>query len=73
MVNCTISLFQFPFRPEDNMLLISGHDDRQNRRKKTKNLIHDHRIEKFPSTCKPMLGTLIDRPFDSSEWVFEVK
>ena len=29
--------------------------------------------EKFPSTCKPMLGTLIDTPFDSSEWVFEVK
>jgi bifunctional non-homologous end joining protein LigD len=29
--------------------------------------------EEFPSTCKPMLGTLVDKPFDSSEWVFEVK
>jgi bifunctional non-homologous end joining protein LigD len=45
-------------------------NDRQNRAKKTKNLTHH---EKFPSTCKPMLGTLIDTPFDSSEWVFEVK
>jgi len=42
----------------------------QNRAKKTKNLTHN---ERFPSTCKPMLGTLIDTPFDSSEWVFEVK
>ena len=47
-----------------------GRNDRQNRAKKTKNLTHH---EKFPSTCKPMLGTLIDTPFDSSEWVFEVK
>jgi len=47
-----------------------GPNDRQNRTKKTKNLTHD---EKFPSTCKPMLGTLVDTPFDSSEWVFEVK
>ena len=47
-----------------------GRNDRQNRRKKTKN---QTRHEKFPSTCKPMLGTLIDSPFDSNEWVFEVK
>jgi bifunctional non-homologous end joining protein LigD len=47
-----------------------GRNVRQNRAKKTKNLTHD---EKFPSTCKPMLGTLIDTPFDSSEWVFEIK
>jgi bifunctional non-homologous end joining protein LigD len=47
-----------------------GRNVRQNRAKKTKNLTHH---EKFPSTCKPMLGTLVDTPFDSSEWVFEVK
>lgn len=28
---------------------------------------------RFPSTIKPMLGTLVDVPFDSREWVFEVK
>jgi bifunctional non-homologous end joining protein LigD len=47
-----------------------GHNDRQTRTKKTKNLAHH---EEFPSTCKPMLGTLVDNPFDSREWVFEVK
>ena len=34
------------------------------------NLTHH---EEFPSTCKPMLGTLVDNPFDSREWVFEIK
>jgi bifunctional non-homologous end joining protein LigD len=29
--------------------------------------------ERFPSTIKPMIGTLVDVPFDSREWVFEVK
>jgi len=28
---------------------------------------------RFPSTIKPMLGKLLDVPFDSREWVFEVK
>lgn len=28
---------------------------------------------RFPSTIKPMLGMLVDVPFDSKEWVFEVK
>jgi ATP-dependent DNA ligase len=27
----------------------------------------------FPTTIKPMLSTLIDKPFDNKEWVFEVK
>src|SRR5829696_599766 len=27
----------------------------------------------FPTTIKPMLATLIDKPFDNKEWVFEVK
>jgi bifunctional non-homologous end joining protein LigD len=27
----------------------------------------------FPTTLKPMLSTLIDKPFDNKEWVFEVK
>ena len=38
--------------------------------RKQNNLIDN---EEFPSTCKPMLGILVDKPFDSSEWVFEVK
>jgi bifunctional non-homologous end joining protein LigD len=27
----------------------------------------------FPTTVKPMLGTLVDKPFDNRDWVFEVK
>jgi bifunctional non-homologous end joining protein LigD len=27
----------------------------------------------FPTNVKPMLATLVDKPFDSKEWVFEVK
>src|SRR5918996_2211026 len=29
--------------------------------------------EGFPVKVKPMLSTLVDKPFDSKEWVFEVK
>jgi bifunctional non-homologous end joining protein LigD len=29
--------------------------------------------EHFPAKVRPMLARLIDRPFDSQEWVFEVK
>jgi bifunctional non-homologous end joining protein LigD len=29
--------------------------------------------EQFPAKVRPMLARLIDRPFDSQEWVFEVK
>jgi bifunctional non-homologous end joining protein LigD len=40
---------------------------------------HDRTIKdiedssEFPTTIKPMLATLIDKPFDNKEWVFEVK
>lgn len=27
----------------------------------------------FPSKVKPMLSTLVDKPFDSKDWVFEIK
>jgi ATP-dependent DNA ligase len=27
----------------------------------------------FPTTIKPMLATLIDKPFDNKDWVFEAK
>ena len=27
----------------------------------------------FPTTVKPMLGTLVDKPFDNRDWAFEVK
>ncbi|HET7148543.1 MAG TPA: DNA ligase D [Candidatus Nitrosopolaris sp.] len=27
----------------------------------------------FPTTVKPMLATLVDKPFDSKDWVFEIK
>jgi bifunctional non-homologous end joining protein LigD len=29
--------------------------------------------EGFPAKVKPMLSTLVDKPFDSKDWVFEVK
>jgi bifunctional non-homologous end joining protein LigD len=29
--------------------------------------------EEFPARVKPMLSTLVDKPFDSKDWVFEVK
>ncbi len=28
---------------------------------------------KFPSTLSPMLATLVDKPFDSDEWQYEIK
>ena len=30
-------------------------------------------VEKFPTTIKPMLATLVDEAFTSKDWVFEVK
>jgi bifunctional non-homologous end joining protein LigD len=30
-------------------------------------------IEGFPPTIKPMLSTLVDEPFNSKDWVFEIK
>jgi bifunctional non-homologous end joining protein LigD len=29
--------------------------------------------EEFPNKIKPMLSTLVDKPFDNKDWVFEVK
>ena len=29
--------------------------------------------EEFPTKVKPMLSTLVDKPFNSKDWVFEVK
>jgi bifunctional non-homologous end joining protein LigD len=29
--------------------------------------------EEFPTKIKPMLSTLVDKPFDSKDWVFEIK
>ena len=28
---------------------------------------------KFPATIKPMLATLVDKPFDDTDWLYEVK
>ena len=35
--------------------------------------ISDQQQEEFPVKVKPMLSTLVDKPFDSKDWVFEVK
>jgi len=29
--------------------------------------------QQFPTIVKPMLGTLVNHPFDSNDWVFEIK
>jgi bifunctional non-homologous end joining protein LigD len=39
-------------------------------------LKNDHRSnekDQFPTLVKPMLGTLINNPFDNKDWVFEIK
>ena len=33
----------------------------------------EEEVEKFPTTIKPMLATLVDEAFNSKDWVFEVK
>ena len=35
--------------------------------------INDQQQEEYPAKVKPMLSTLVDKPFDSKDWVFEVK
>ena len=32
-----------------------------------------NRFDEFPNKIKPMLSTLVDKPFDSKDWVFEIK
>ena len=34
---------------------------------------HQNRSDEFPNKIKPMLSTLVDKPFDSKDWVFEIK
>jgi bifunctional non-homologous end joining protein LigD len=31
------------------------------------------RFDEFPTKIKPMLSTLVDKPFNSKDWVFEIK
>jgi bifunctional non-homologous end joining protein LigD len=35
--------------------------------------VTDQQQKEFPAKVKPMLSTLVDKPFDSKDWVFEVK
>jgi bifunctional non-homologous end joining protein LigD len=37
------------------------------------NLIADSPESSFPRVVKPMLTTLVDKPFDDPDWIFEVK
>ena len=41
--------------------------------KQKNNIISKGKIEKFPLDLSPMLATLVDAPFDSEEWLFEIK
>lgn len=47
-----------------------------NSKKTTKQIedpISSGKTVKFPSSLSPMLATLVDKPFDSDEWLFEIK
>lgn len=35
--------------------------------------LRDAKKSRMPSNIKPMLATLVDDPFDSDEWIFEIK
>jgi bifunctional non-homologous end joining protein LigD len=35
--------------------------------------ITDQQQVEFPAKVKPMLSTLVDKPFDNKDWVFEIK
>ncbi|MGE3859260.1 MAG: DNA ligase D [Nitrososphaeraceae archaeon] len=37
------------------------------------NQSQQNRFDEFPNKIKPMLSTLVDKPFDSKDWVFEIK
>src|SRR5215216_2162812 len=39
----------------------------------TTTLTDQQQQQEFPSKIKPMLSTLVDKPFDSKDWVFEIK
>src|SRR5215207_4566247 len=39
----------------------------------TTTLTDQQQQQKFPTKIKPMLSTLVDKPFDSKDWVFEIK
>ena len=39
----------------------------------TTTLTDQQQKEEFPTKIKPMLSTLVDKPFDSKDWVFEIK
>lgn len=41
--------------------------------KNTEDLLQNAPTIKFPSKLKPMLATLIDKPFDKAGWIYEVK
>ncbi|HKG89601.1 MAG TPA: hypothetical protein VKA95_14870 [Nitrososphaeraceae archaeon] len=39
----------------------------------TTTLTDQQQQQEFPTKIKPMLSTLVDKPFDSKDWVFEIK
>jgi bifunctional non-homologous end joining protein LigD len=36
-------------------------------------LNYEKQQQQFPTVVKPILGTLVNKPFDSKDWVFEIK
>ena len=38
-----------------------------------KEVIQKGKKAKFPSNIKPMLATLVDKPFDEEGWLYEIK
>ena len=46
-------------------------NDKERAEKQVKPNIASH--YEFPTTVKPMLATLVDKPFSNKDWVFEIK
>ncbi|MET0635481.1 MAG: DNA ligase D [Chitinophagaceae bacterium] len=42
-------------------------------KKEVETLVKQGKKEKFPVDLSPMFATLVDEPFDSDEWIYEVK
>jgi bifunctional non-homologous end joining protein LigD len=52
---------------------ISSEESHTKKHLKNDYLNYENQQQPFPTIVKPMLGTLVDHPFDSNDWVFEIK
>lgn len=71
---------EFAKSPFDSEDLVPASVKKAGEKKKKKNIkpqrsvsLRSPNAKKFTSFYKPMLATLVDRPFDDKEWIFEIK